>query len=132
MKKIATISLAFAQYARAHAQMSPPLRINHTHSRKNPFMRGDAEEPAIPSPALWEERTCHTWPYVILLVIKPAMASVAAATPHAMPRTIGYHLVKSGYGLWLPGDTRGHWSSAWDEQIGFFEPHHLHAGDPVR
>lgn len=49
-----------------------------------------------------------------------------------MPRTIGYHLVKSCYGLWLPGDTRGHWSAAWDEQIGYFEPHHLHSGDPVR
>jgi REP element-mobilizing transposase RayT len=49
-----------------------------------------------------------------------------------MRRTIGYHLVKSAYGLWLPGDTRGHWSSAWDEQIGYLEPHHLHTGDPVR
>ena len=49
-----------------------------------------------------------------------------------MPQTIGYHLVKSGYGLWLPGDTRGHWSSAWDEQIGYCEPHQLHDGDPVR
>ncbi len=49
-----------------------------------------------------------------------------------MPQTIGYHLVKSGYGLWLPGDTRGHWSTAWDEQIGYYEPHHLHTGDPVR
>lgn len=49
-----------------------------------------------------------------------------------MPNTIGYHLVKSCYGLWLPGDKRGHWSSAWDAQIGYYEPHHLHAGDPVR
>jgi hypothetical protein len=49
-----------------------------------------------------------------------------------MPRTIGCHLVKSAYGLWLPGDTRGHWSSAWDEQIGYYEPHHLHIGDPIR
>jgi REP element-mobilizing transposase RayT len=49
-----------------------------------------------------------------------------------MPRTIGYHFVKSGYGLWLPGDQRGHWSSAWDDQIGYFEPHHLHSGDPIR
>jgi REP element-mobilizing transposase RayT len=49
-----------------------------------------------------------------------------------MPRTIGYHLVKSAYGHWLPGDQRGHWSSAWDEQIGYFQPHHLHAGDPIR
>jgi hypothetical protein len=46
--------------------------------------------------------------------------------------TLGYHLVKSGYGLWLPGDDRGHWSEAWDEQIGYIEPHKLHPGDPLR
>lgn len=49
-----------------------------------------------------------------------------------MPNTIGYHFVKSGYGLWLPGDDRGHWSEAWDEQIGYIEPHTLHPGDPIR
>jgi hypothetical protein len=49
-----------------------------------------------------------------------------------MPRTLGYHLVKSAYGLWLPGDDRGSWSAAWDEQIGFYEPHQLHEADPVR
>ena len=51
---------------------------------------------------------------------------------HAMPRTIGYHLVFSAFGLWLPGDDRGHWSDAWDEQLGYIEPHMLHPGDPVR
>lgn len=49
-----------------------------------------------------------------------------------MANTIGYHLVKSGFGLWLPGDSRGHWSTAWDEEIGYIEPHKLHEGDPVR
>ena len=49
-----------------------------------------------------------------------------------MPRTLGYHIVISGYGLWLPGDERGHWSEAWDEQLGYVEPHTLHAGDAVR
>lgn len=49
-----------------------------------------------------------------------------------MSRTLGYHLVKSGYGLWLPGDERGSWSEAWDRQIGFHEPHTLHEGDPER
>src|SRR5436853_4720107 len=49
-----------------------------------------------------------------------------------MPNTIGYHYVKSGFGLWLPGDDRGHWSEAWDDWIGFTEPHTLHEGDPVR
>jgi REP element-mobilizing transposase RayT len=49
-----------------------------------------------------------------------------------MPRTLGYHIVISGYGLWLPGDERGHWSKSWDEELGFIEPHTLHDGDPVR
>ena len=49
-----------------------------------------------------------------------------------MKRTVGYHIVISGYGLWLPGDDRGFWSTAWDEQIGLIEPHVLHPGDPVR
>ena len=49
-----------------------------------------------------------------------------------MAQTIGYHIVISGYGLWLPGDQRGSWSPAWDKQIGLVEPHTLHPGDPVR
>jgi len=49
-----------------------------------------------------------------------------------MPTTLGFHVVKSAYGQWLPGDDRGHWSTAWDARIGFIEPHTLHAGDPVR
>jgi len=49
-----------------------------------------------------------------------------------MPQTIGYHVVISGYGLWLPGDSRGHWSTQWDEQLGLIQPHKLHEGDPVR
>lgn len=49
-----------------------------------------------------------------------------------MPETLGIHLVKSAYGLWLPGDERGHWSPAWDEKIGHTQPHMLHPGDPVR
>lgn len=40
--------------------------------------------------------------------------------------------MKSTYGLWLPGDGRGHWSTDWDAEIGYIEPHKLHAGDPVR
>ena len=47
-------------------------------------------------------------------------------------RTIGYHIVKTAYGMWLPGDQRGSWSTAWDEQIGFMDPHTLQPGDPVR
>ncbi len=48
------------------------------------------------------------------------------------PRTIGYHIVISGYGLWLPGEERGSWSEAWDAQIGYLEPHQLHQSDPTR
>jgi REP element-mobilizing transposase RayT len=49
-----------------------------------------------------------------------------------MAVTLGCHLVLSAYGMWLPGDERGHWSSEWDEQLGYIQPHHLSAGDPVR
>jgi hypothetical protein len=49
-----------------------------------------------------------------------------------MPNTLAIHYVRSAYGLWLPGDDRGHWSENWDEQIGFTEPHTLHEGDPIR
>jgi hypothetical protein len=49
-----------------------------------------------------------------------------------MPRTIGYHIVFSGFGLWLPGDERGHWSEQWDDELGLIEPGTLHEGDPVR
>ena len=49
-----------------------------------------------------------------------------------MWKTIGYHIVLSCYGLWQPGDDRGHWSEAWDDMVGSVEPHTLHDGDPVR
>ena len=49
-----------------------------------------------------------------------------------MRQTLGYHCVKSGYGLWLPGDARGSWSESWDDRVGFVAPHALHPGDPVR
>ena len=49
-----------------------------------------------------------------------------------MGATIGYHLVKGCYGRWLPGNERGSWSEAWDEQIGFIHPHTLNPGDPIR
>ncbi len=49
-----------------------------------------------------------------------------------MAETIGFHVVLAGYGLWLPGDDRGSWSTAWDERLGLIEPHTLHPGDPVR
>jgi REP element-mobilizing transposase RayT len=49
-----------------------------------------------------------------------------------MGKALGYHIVISGYGLWLPGDARGSWSEAWDAHVGFIEPHTLHTSDPVR
>ncbi len=49
-----------------------------------------------------------------------------------MGKTLGCHVVLSGYGLWLPGDERGSWSEAWDARIGYVEPHTLHASDPIR
>ncbi len=49
-----------------------------------------------------------------------------------MSQTIGYHIVIAGYGLWLPGDERGFWSTKWDADVGLVEPHTLHPGDPVR
>ena len=49
-----------------------------------------------------------------------------------MGKTVGYHVVLSCYGLWLPGDDRGCWSEAWDDMVGFVEPHTPHGGDPVR
>ena len=30
------------------------------------------------------------------------------------------------------GGSRGHWSEAWDEELGLIEPHKLHEGDPIR
>ena len=49
-----------------------------------------------------------------------------------MSQTIGYHIVIAGYGLWLPGDERGSWSTKWDAIVGLVEPHTLHPGDAVR
>jgi REP element-mobilizing transposase RayT len=49
-----------------------------------------------------------------------------------MSQTIGYHLTKSKYGTWLPGDPRGSWSEAWSTKRGFYEPHRFHEGDEQR
>src|SRR5690242_20696666 len=49
-----------------------------------------------------------------------------------MPTTIGFHLTKSTYGTWLPGDPRGSWSEAWSPSRGFFEPHRFHVGSEAR
>ena len=45
--------------------------------------------------------------------------------------TIGYHIVKTAYGRWLPGDERGHCSSVWDEQIGQVTPRGFQQGHPA-
>jgi hypothetical protein len=36
-----------------------------------------------------------------------------------MPETIGYHVVKTTFGTWLPGDVRGYWSRNWARGEGF-------------
>lgn len=36
-----------------------------------------------------------------------------------MPETLGYHLVKTAFGTWLPGDVRGYWSQEWSAKEGF-------------
>src|SRR5947209_3849808 len=50
----------------------------------------------------------------------------------AMTTTLGFHITKSTYGTWLPGDPRGSWSEAWSPARGFHEPHRFHAGDERR
>lgn len=45
---------------------------------------------------------------------------------------IGYHLVKTTYGTWLPGDARGHWSSIQDDDGRYIEHRKLHGGDEER
>ena len=42
---------------------------------------------------------------------------------------LGYHIVKTAYGRWLPGDERGHWSSVWDNKIGQLTHGGLNSGD---
>jgi len=49
-----------------------------------------------------------------------------------MATTLGFHVTKSTYGTWLPGDPRGSWSEAWSPSRGFYEPHRYHDGDQGR
>ena len=49
-----------------------------------------------------------------------------------MATTIGFHVTKSTFGTWLPGDKRGSWSEAWSPQRGFYEPHRFHEADERR
>ena len=49
-----------------------------------------------------------------------------------MSGVIGYHIVKTTYGTWLPGDERGSWSEGWDDRLGYFGAHRLHDGDARR
>ena len=52
---------------------------------------------------------------------------------HTMPETLGYHVVKTTFGTWLPGDVRGYWSEAWSAERGFHDAHRFHDEvDPVR
>jgi len=49
-----------------------------------------------------------------------------------MSSTLGFHVTKSTYGTWLPGDPRGSWSEAWSPSRGFYESHRFHEGDERR
>jgi REP element-mobilizing transposase RayT len=49
-----------------------------------------------------------------------------------MSTTLGYHVTKSTYGTWLPGDPRGSWSENWSPTRGFFGAHQLHEADARR
>jgi REP element-mobilizing transposase RayT len=49
-----------------------------------------------------------------------------------MSPTMGYHVVKSTYGTWLPGDPRGSWSETWSPERGYFGAHQFHEGDQRR
>ncbi len=49
-----------------------------------------------------------------------------------MSSTLGFHVNKSTYGTWLPGDPRGSWSEAWSPSRGYYEPHRFHEGDERR
>src|SRR5215475_620325 len=49
-----------------------------------------------------------------------------------MLQTLGFHVTKTTYGTWLPGDQRGSWSEAWSPSRGFCEPHRFHPADDQR
>lgn len=43
-----------------------------------------------------------------------------------MPLPLSYHVVKTAYGRWLPGDSRGSWSESWSRDRGYFGAHQFH------
>jgi REP element-mobilizing transposase RayT len=49
-----------------------------------------------------------------------------------MPETLGYHLTKTTYGTWLPGDARGSWVKNWSPRVGYGELHRFEHADPSR
>lgn len=49
-----------------------------------------------------------------------------------MHTTLGFHVTKSTYGTWLPGDRRGSWSEGWSPERGYYGAHQFHDGDARR
>jgi len=49
-----------------------------------------------------------------------------------MPETLGYHLTKTTYGTWLPGDARGSWLKEWSPKGGYGSLHRLSEMDQRR
>ena len=72
---------------------------------------------------------------------RPLVAALRENYNVRMANTLGYHYVKSCYGLWLPGDDRGSWSdwcsymfdqSHWENAVKYIKRHNLRRGRPAR
>ena len=49
-----------------------------------------------------------------------------------MAETLGYHLTKTTYGSWLPGDSRGSWLKDWSPKTGYSQQIRFQAGEDSR
>jgi hypothetical protein len=49
-----------------------------------------------------------------------------------MSSTLGYHITKTTYGTWLPGDARGSWVKDWSPKKGYGTLHRFSEADPWR
>lgn len=49
-----------------------------------------------------------------------------------MSQTFGYHVTKTTYGTWLPGDPRGSWLKDWSPKEGYGTLHRFSEGEPPR
>jgi len=49
-----------------------------------------------------------------------------------MTAALGFHITKTTYGTWLPGDARGSWLKDWSPKQGYGVVHRLSDADPRR